>query len=127
MEEKAARTKPARPEAPGLMGLGCSSDVVLANSYPSWGSRGSFILAKRKSFELEAARIGSLLDIFASSPNDQIGFSSTIGTFATRLSAQPLSQATHRKVTNMAVNTTPRLALMSSQTYSSAGLLREKR
>ena len=39
---------------------------------------------------LEAARIGSLLVIFASSPNDQIGFSFTIGTFATRLSAQPL-------------------------------------
>ena len=40
---------------------------------------------------LELARIGSLLFIFADSPNDQIGSSSTIDTFATRLSAQPLS------------------------------------
>src|SRR5215207_1978972 len=40
---------------------------------------------------LELARIGSLLFIFADSPNDQNGSSSSIDTFATRLSAQPLS------------------------------------
>src|SRR3990170_2772454 len=40
---------------------------------------------------LELARIGSLLFIFADSPNDQIGSSSTIDTFAIRLSAQPLN------------------------------------
>src|SRR5215207_2511957 len=39
---------------------------------------------------LELARIGSLLFIFADSPNDQNGSSSSIDTFATRLSAQPL-------------------------------------
>src|SRR5215203_676555 len=39
---------------------------------------------------LELARIGSLLFIFADSPNDKIGSSSLIDTFATRLSAQPL-------------------------------------
>src|SRR5215203_4917343 len=39
---------------------------------------------------LELARIGSLLFIFADSPNDQIGSSSPIDTFATRLSARPL-------------------------------------
>jgi hypothetical protein len=41
--------------------------------------------------DLELARIGSLLFIFADSPNDQNGSSSSIDTFATRLSAQPLS------------------------------------
>src|SRR5215207_493000 len=40
---------------------------------------------------LELARIGSLFFIFADSPNDQIGSSSPIDTYATRLSAQPLS------------------------------------
>jgi len=40
---------------------------------------------------LELARIGSLLFIFADSPNDQNGSSSSIDTFATRLSAQALS------------------------------------
>ncbi len=40
--------------------------------------------------DLELARIGSLLFIFADSPHDQIGSSSPIDTFATRLSAQPL-------------------------------------
>jgi hypothetical protein len=39
---------------------------------------------------LELARIGSLLFIFADSLNDQNGSSSSIDTFATRLSAQPL-------------------------------------
>jgi hypothetical protein len=41
--------------------------------------------------DLELARIGSLLSIFADSPSDKIGSSSPIDTFATRLSAQPLS------------------------------------
>src|SRR5215210_8429965 len=40
---------------------------------------------------LELARIGSLLFIFADSPSYQTGSSSPIDTFATRLSAQPLS------------------------------------
>src|SRR5215207_4434234 len=46
---------------------------------------------------LELARIGSLLFIFADSPNDQNGSSSSIDTFATRLSAQPLI---HRRTWN---------------------------
>src|SRR5215204_876276 len=44
---------------------------------------------------LELARIGSLLFIFADSPNDQNGSSSSIDTFATRLSAQPLIHKLH--------------------------------
>src|SRR5215207_70880 len=40
---------------------------------------------------LELARIGSLLFVLVDSPHDQIGSSSPIDTFATRLSAQPLS------------------------------------
>jgi catechol 2,3-dioxygenase-like lactoylglutathione lyase family enzyme len=43
-----------------------------------------------ETFDLELARIGSLLFIFADSSNDQIGSSSPIDTYATRLSAQPL-------------------------------------
>jgi len=39
---------------------------------------------------LELARIGSLFFTFTDSPSDQIGSSSTIGTFDTRLSAQAL-------------------------------------
>jgi hypothetical protein len=42
--------------------------------------------------DLELARIGSLLFVFVDSPNDQIGSSSLIDTFATRLSAQPLKR-----------------------------------
>ena len=42
---------------------------------------------------LEAAPIGSLLFMFADSPNDRIGPSSPVGTFATRLLAQALSKA----------------------------------
>src|SRR5215210_5500815 len=40
--------------------------------------------------DLEPARIGSLLFVFFDSPHDQIGSSSPIDTFATRLSAQAL-------------------------------------
>src|SRR5215207_7951840 len=40
---------------------------------------------------LELARIGSLLFVLVDSPHDQIGSSSPIDTFATRLSAQPLT------------------------------------
>src|SRR5215204_7624351 len=47
---------------------------------------------------LELARIGSLLFIFADSLNDQNGSSSSIDTFATRLSAQPLSGTTDPEV-----------------------------
>ena len=47
---------------------------------------------------LEAARIGSLLFIFADSANDQIAFSSTIGTFDTRLSVQALRGVSARKI-----------------------------
>lgn len=50
-----------------------------------------FMRQRNVLFALELARIGSLLFIFADSPNDQIGSSSTIDTFTARLSAQPLS------------------------------------
>jgi hypothetical protein len=45
---------------------------------------------------IELARIGLLLFIFADSSNDQIGSSSPIDTFATRLSAQPLRRTAGR-------------------------------
>jgi hypothetical protein len=47
---------------------------------------------KFTSSNLELARIGSLLFIFADSPSYQIGSPSPIDTFATRLSARPLSR-----------------------------------
>jgi hypothetical protein len=49
---------------------------------------------------LELARIGSLHFIFADSPNDQNGSSSSIDTFATRLSAQPL-RGTKRRISDL--------------------------
>src|SRR5215211_8569620 len=52
---------------------------------------------ERPTSDLELARIGSLLFVFADSWNDQIGFSSIIGTFATRLSAQPLNKPNKKK------------------------------
>jgi len=51
----------------------------------------AFFVFEQASRNQELARIGSLLFIYTDSPNDHIGFSSLIGTFATRLSAQPLS------------------------------------
>jgi hypothetical protein len=41
-------------------------------------------------YNLELARIGSLLFILVNSPSDQIGDEELIDTFATRLSAEPL-------------------------------------
>ena len=44
---------------------------------------------------LELARIGSLHFTFAASPSDQISDEKAIDTFATRLSAEPLSVASY--------------------------------
>jgi hypothetical protein len=52
---------------------------------------GSGLSQLTNNVNLEAARIGSLLFVFADSPNDQFGFPPSIATFATRLSAQALT------------------------------------
>src|SRR5215203_3665075 len=78
----------------------------VANHYPTHPfrtvSEGEFCELRHngvlRSFSLDLARIGSPLFIFAGSPSYEIGPSLVFGTFATRLSAQPLRDTKHRSV-----------------------------
>jgi hypothetical protein len=93
---ESAPTDMTRRRSLNFLGAGSAALTVgstsVLTSCPEGEEKGTAEGTQEDSSEpyLEAARIGSLLFIFADSPNDQIGSSSIIDTFATRLSAQPL-------------------------------------
>jgi hypothetical protein len=69
------------------------ADMLPIPGYPRVIWLDKFLRALRREVgDLELARIGSLLFIFANSPSDQIGDEEPIDTFATRLSAESLKR-----------------------------------
>src|SRR5215207_4870497 len=117
------RARPTTPSGERQPRRAMSSPVTATTAVPTPPTRKA---ASRSNLPLELARIGSLLFIFADSPNDQNGSSSSIDTFATRLSAQPLSdgpnKATGNRILSNSIYDNARLGIDLYHTNDDAGV-----